>query len=201
MKFEKSKINTVKRLPKRGFYDADVIYPILDTNFIAHISFLNDGIPMSIPTAYGRLENRIYIHGAVANNMLKSLLNQEKVSITITALQALVLAKSAFHHSMNYTSVVIFGRPVEITDDMEKRSALEIISEHILRGRWKDSHVIFFILPVVLTISFSRGRDLLSMRQVQPRSSNIHACKHVLSRCNCFHFLLFLFRDRQIVRS
>lgn len=128
----------VKRLPKRGIYDFESIVKILDDSFVCHIGFVIDEQPFVIPTCYGRKEDKIYFHGSVGSRMLKHLKTGSGICVTVTNIDGIVLARSAFHHSINYRSVVIFGKADEITETVEKTNALKIISEHILTGRWND---------------------------------------------------------------
>ena len=135
MKTEKSK---VKRIPKRGFYDKETVYAILDKEFICQIGFVHEGYPIVIPTIYGRKDDTLYFHGASVSRMLKSMEKGIPVSINVTRTNALVLARSAFHHSLNYESVTLFGTASLIDDDKEKTSALHIISDQILSERWEE---------------------------------------------------------------
>src|SRR5215510_4664335 len=128
----------VKRIPQRAVYDRAAINAILDEGFICHVGFAVDGQPYVIPTGYGRAGDRLYLHGSSASRMLRSLSDGVRVCLTVTLLDGLVLARSAYHHSMNYRSVVILGTAVEITDEAERLVALETISEHIIRGRWTE---------------------------------------------------------------
>ena len=127
---------TLKRLPKRANYERDTIYQILDEAFVCHVGFLSDGQPIVIPTAYGRAEDVLYIHGSVASRMLRALAGGVRVCVTVTLVDGLVLARSAFHHSMNYRSVVVFGTASVVKDAMEKIKALRAFSEHVIPGRW-----------------------------------------------------------------
>lgn len=129
---------TLKRLPKRGSYDRDVINSILDEGFICHVGFVVDGKPFVIPTGYTRVKDKLLIHGSQASRMLRTLSEGIEVCVTVTLLDGLVLARSAFHHSMNYRSVVIFGRATLVEDRAEKMSALFALSEHIIPNRWQD---------------------------------------------------------------
>ena len=129
---------TLKRLPKRGSYDREVINSILDEGFICHVGFAVEGRPFVIPTGYARVEDNLLIHGSQASRMLRTLSEGIEVCVTVTLLDGLVLARSAFHHSMNYRSVVIFGRATPVEDRTEKMSALFALSEHIIRDRWPD---------------------------------------------------------------
>jgi nitroimidazol reductase NimA-like FMN-containing flavoprotein (pyridoxamine 5'-phosphate oxidase superfamily) len=136
--FPKSTRNTVKRIPKRGRYDRATIYEILDAAFLCHVGFSIDGQPFVIPTAYGREGDTIYLHGATTSRMLVLLQKGLPVCLTVTRLDGLVLARSAFHHSMNYRSAVVFGQATLVPDEQKER-ALEVISEQILRGRWAET--------------------------------------------------------------
>ena len=128
----------VRRLPERGHYDRETIYGILDAAFLCHVGFVHDGHPVVIPTAYGREEDTLYVHGSAASRMQRDLAQGIAVCVTVTILDGLVLARSGFHSSMNYRSVVVFGRAEPISDDEEKAHALAVISEQILRGRWAE---------------------------------------------------------------
>lgn len=129
---------TLKRLPKRGSHERDVINEILDEGFICHVGFVIDGQPVVIPTGYARVDDKLIIHGSQASRMLRALGQGMEVCVTVTLIDGLVLARSAFHHSMNYRSVVLFGRAQLIDDRKEKLQALFALSEHMIRGRWKD---------------------------------------------------------------
>lgn len=135
--FQKSTLNTVKRLPKRGHYDKDTIYQILDQQFICHLAWEDQGQPYMIPTAYGRKEDTLYVHGSSKSRMLSALTDGRPLCLVVTILDGLVLARSVFHHSMNYRSAVIYGHAREIEGD-EKMEALRIISDQILAGRWDE---------------------------------------------------------------
>lgn len=128
----------LKRLPKRASYQRKIIYDILDEGFICHVGFVSDGQPVVIPTAYGRVAEMLYIHGSAASRMLRSLAGGIPVCVTVTLVDGLVLARSVFHHSMNYRSVVIFGTAIVVGDKKEKLRALRSFSEHVLPGRWAD---------------------------------------------------------------
>ena len=129
---------TVKRIPKRGAYDRDTINAILDEAFICHVGFVVDGQPYVIPTGFGRIENDLYIHGSSASRMLRELSKGVDVCVTVTLIDGLVIARSAFHHSVNYRSVVVLGKAELVTDSDEKNKALEAITNHIVPGRWAD---------------------------------------------------------------
>jgi uncharacterized protein len=129
---------TIRRLPERGEYDWRAIYSILDEAFICHVGFVHEGQPFVIPTGYGRVDDQIYIHGSAASRMLRSIARGLEVCITVTLVDGLVLARSAFHHSINYRSVVILGTAILIEDLGEKMVALKAITNHIVPGRWDD---------------------------------------------------------------
>jgi hypothetical protein len=126
----------VKRLPQRGEYDRQTIYDILDEGLICQVGFVVDGQPFVIPTAYGRVDDRLYIHGSPASRMLRTLKEGVEVCVTVTLLDGLVLARSAFHHSMNYRSVVVFGQAMLVEAAEEKLEALKAFTEHVMRDRW-----------------------------------------------------------------
>jgi hypothetical protein len=128
----------LRRLPKRGAFDRDTVYGILDEGFVCHVGFVADGQPFVIPTAYGRKGDVLYIHGARASRMQKALAAGREVCVTVTLVDGLVLARSAFHHSINYRSVVVFGRARVVESEEEKSAALEAFTEHIVPGRWDD---------------------------------------------------------------
>lgn len=138
MSYQKTDRTTLKRLPARGFYDRDVVHKILDEGFICHVGFVADGKPVVIPTGYGRIGDKLYIHGSQASRMLRILKTGVAVCVTVTLVDGLVLARSAFHHSINYRSVVIFGNATLVEDVEEKSAALLAFSEHVIQGRWQD---------------------------------------------------------------
>lgn len=129
----------VKRVPKRGVYDKATIYRILDRDFVCHIGFIHNNIPVVIPTLYGRHDNNLYIHGSMASRMMKTMKEGVDISVCVTQVNGLVLARSAFHHSANYESVVIFGKATLVEEKAEKMAALEYVSEHIIKGRWEEA--------------------------------------------------------------
>ena len=128
----------VKRLPARGAYDRDTIYSILDEGFICHVGFALDGQPYVIPTGYARIGDDLYIHGSAASRMLRNLSKGVDVCVTVTLVDGLVLARSAFHHSINYRSVVILGKAELVEDREEKDKVLKAFTEHIIPGRWAE---------------------------------------------------------------
>jgi nitroimidazol reductase NimA-like FMN-containing flavoprotein (pyridoxamine 5'-phosphate oxidase superfamily) len=138
MTIAKTDRTKVRRLPKRGVYDRETINAILDEAFICHVGFAIDGQPYVIPTGFARIENDLYIHGSSASRMLRSLAGGVDVCVTVTLIDGLVLARSAFHHSMNYRSVVILGKAGLVEDNDEKMKALEAFTEHVIPGRWEE---------------------------------------------------------------
>ncbi|HLL15275.1 MAG TPA: pyridoxamine 5'-phosphate oxidase family protein [Pyrinomonadaceae bacterium] len=130
--------STLKRLPKRGEYGREGVYKILDEGFVCHVGFVVEGQPFVIPTGYGRAGDTLYIHGAQASRMLRTLSEGIEMCVTVTLVDGMVMARSAFHHSMNYRSVVVFGRAVVVTDGAEKWEALRALTEHLAPGRWAE---------------------------------------------------------------
>jgi len=135
---EATKRSQLRRLPNRGSHESEVIHKVLDDGFLAHVGFQVQGQPFVIPTLYGRDGDTLYLHGSAASRMLRELETGVPACVTVTLVDGLVLARSAFNHSMNYRSVVAFGTAKKIADAAEKTRALHVISEHVLKGRWKD---------------------------------------------------------------
>ena len=129
---------TVTRQRDRGRYDRDTINAIVDEALICHVGFNVNGQPYVIPTTHARVGDHLYIHGSVGSRMLKNMKQGIPVCVTITLLDGLVLARSAFHHSMNYRSAVILGVAQEVTGEDEKRSAFNALVNHIVPGRSAD---------------------------------------------------------------
>ena len=128
----------LRRLPNRGSHELAAIYAILDSGFLAHVGFQVDNQPYVIPTLYGRDEDKLYLHGSAASHMLGELEKGVPACVTVTLVDGLVLARSAFHHSMNYRSVVAFGTACKIVDQAQKSSALRALAEHLMSGRWGE---------------------------------------------------------------
>lgn len=135
--FAKTAKTKIKRLPKRGNYDRETIHRIIDEALICHVGFTIDCEPYVIPTAIARLEDDIYIHGSRVSRMLKHLATGEPACIVITHLDGLVLARSGFHHSMNYRSVVVYGNGLSVTGS-DKRNILDTFVERLVPGRLAD---------------------------------------------------------------
>jgi hypothetical protein len=128
----------VHRLPKRGVYEREAIYRILDEGLVCHVGFVVEGKPVVIPTGYGRKDDTLYVHGSTASRMFRALGKGAEVCVTVTLVDGLVLARSAFHHSMNYRSVVLFGRATALEDPAAKREGLRVFTEHVAPGRWQE---------------------------------------------------------------
>lgn len=128
----------LRRLPKRGAFDRETVNSILDEAFICHIGFTVDQQPYVIPTAFGRVDDVLYIHGSSASRMLRTLSLGVEMCFTATLIDGLVLARSAFHHSINYRSIVVLGNATLVESNEEKNLALEAITNHIVPGRWAD---------------------------------------------------------------
>lgn len=128
----------IRRLPERARYERAAIYAVLDEGLVCHLAVDVQGLAMAMPTTYGRVGDVLYLHGAVANAGLRSIDGQQ-CALTVTLLDALVLAKSTFHHSINYRSVVAIGRARAVTEDEEKRAGLAAIVEHIIASRGAEA--------------------------------------------------------------
>ena len=131
----------IRRLPKRGSQERELIYSILDEALVAHVGFVNDNQPFVIPMAYGREGDRLYIHGSSVSRLTKTLKQGVDICFTVTLLDALVVARSLFHHSMNYRSVVLFGKAKLVESEAEKMSALKAFTEHAIPGRWNQARI------------------------------------------------------------
>jgi len=132
----RSKIN---RLPARGYYDKKTIYQIVDEALYCHVSFVRGNQPYIIPTIHARMGDRIVLHGAKGSRLLKHLAEGNEVCIAVTLMDGLVLARSVFHHSMNYRSVVLFGKGKPLENKVKKLEALKAITDHLTPGRWEDA--------------------------------------------------------------
>jgi nitroimidazol reductase NimA-like FMN-containing flavoprotein (pyridoxamine 5'-phosphate oxidase superfamily) len=128
----------VRRRSQRGAYDKATVHSILDEGLICHVGFAVEGQPYVIPTLYARDGERLYLHGSAVSRMLKTLAEGVDVCVTVTLVDAFVLARSAFHHSMNYRSVVALGRAQLLTDHAERMHALRMLTNHIVPGRWEE---------------------------------------------------------------
>ena len=129
----------LRRLPDRGTQEMEAVNAILDAYFLAHVGFVVEGQPFVIPTLYGRKGGKLYLHGSAASRMMRHLETGVPACVTVTLVDGIVLARSAFHHSMNYRSAVVFGIAKKIEGEAEKNEALKIISDHLIRGRWDEA--------------------------------------------------------------
>jgi len=134
--YSKSKLNRVKRGANRATYDVEKINKILDAGFIGYVSYIYNGSAITLPMAYGRKDEKIYLHGSQANRMLLALIEAKEMSMTVMHLDALVLARSGLHHSVNYRSATLFGSVKKVKDDGQKEAALKCFMEHMMKGRW-----------------------------------------------------------------
>ena len=132
---KKSLRTRIKRLPERGSFDRKLAHAILDEGLICHVGFALDNQPFVLPMAYARQDDDVLIHGSIASRLLNTLSEGVDCCVTVTLLDGLVLARSVFHHSMNYRSLVAFGRAELVVDEADKMTALERIVEHIVPGR------------------------------------------------------------------
>jgi uncharacterized protein len=140
-KTTKTDRSRVKRLPKRGYYDRQTIYRILDEALICHVGFVENEQPFVIPINFARIGDTIVLHGAKASRLLKHIADGNPVCVEATIVDGLVLARSVFHHSVNYRSVVLFGTGRLVEDEQEKLAALEAVTEHLIPGRWKEARL------------------------------------------------------------
>lgn len=136
-----TKRSKIRRLPKRGSQERKLIYNILDEALVAHVGFIADNQPFVIPMAYGREGDRLYIHGSSVSRLIKTLEQGVDICFTVTLLDGLVIARSLFHHSMNYRSVILFGKAKLVESEMEKMTALRAFCEQMIPGRWEDARI------------------------------------------------------------
>jgi nitroimidazol reductase NimA-like FMN-containing flavoprotein (pyridoxamine 5'-phosphate oxidase superfamily) len=126
-------------MPKRGHYDRNTVHAIIDEALVCHVAFVSDGVPTVIPTLHARRGEELLLHGARTSRMLQHVAAGNPISVAITLVDGIVLARSVFHHSMNYRSVVLHGSGRLLESNEEKLAALEAFAEHIARGRWADA--------------------------------------------------------------
>jgi nitroimidazol reductase NimA-like FMN-containing flavoprotein (pyridoxamine 5'-phosphate oxidase superfamily) len=136
--YNKTELNKVIRGSNRALYDVEKINEILDAGFVGFVNYIYDNQAISIPMAYGRNDDKIYLHGSLKNRMLLSILDSGNVSMIIMHLDALILARSAFHHSVNYRSATLFGKAKKVVDPIVKEAALKCIVDHMIAGRWEQ---------------------------------------------------------------
>jgi len=129
----------LKRLPQRGSYDRETVYRIIDGALFCHVGFLHNQVPFVIPTLHVRIGEQLYVHGSAASRMLRTAAEGVALCVTVTHVDGLVLARSAFHHSINYRSAIILGVAQEVTDPDAKLRVLHALVEHVVPGRWQDA--------------------------------------------------------------
>jgi nitroimidazol reductase NimA-like FMN-containing flavoprotein (pyridoxamine 5'-phosphate oxidase superfamily) len=137
--FARTEKSSVKRMPKRGHYGRETIHQILDEALICHVGFVEGRQPYVIPINFARVGDTIVLHGAKASRLLKHVEAGHPVCVEVTIVDGLVLARSVFHHSVNYRSVVLFGTGRLIVDEREKLAALQAVTEHLIPGRWQEA--------------------------------------------------------------
>lgn len=139
MSFPETKRSRIRRLPDRGFYDKDDVYRILDAGTVCHVGIAPDGKPVVIPTLYARVGDEIVLHGSTASRLLRYVREGGQVCVTVTHVDGVVLARSLFHHSINYRSAVVFGTGRVVEKEAEKIEALKAITDQLMAGRWEDA--------------------------------------------------------------
>ncbi len=133
----KSQRTRIKRTPKRAVYERESIYKVLDCNFLCHVGIIHNNAPLVIPMMYGRKGNELYIHGASVSRLIKQLEKGVTLCVSVSNVSGLVLARSTFHHTLNYESVVVFGQG-ELVREKHKTQALKVISDHLIPHRWEE---------------------------------------------------------------
>lgn len=133
--------NRVRRLPKRGRYDRRTVHEIIDEALLCHVAFVRDRVPYVIPTLHARLGNHLLLHGAKTSRLLRHIGEGHPVAVGITIFDGLVFARSVFHSSANYRSVVIHGKGRLLVSEDDKLEALEAFAEHVAPGRWNDARL------------------------------------------------------------
>jgi nitroimidazol reductase NimA-like FMN-containing flavoprotein (pyridoxamine 5'-phosphate oxidase superfamily) len=129
----------LKRMPQRGSYDRETVYQIIDQALFCHVGFVHNGAPFVVPTLHVRVGERLYMHGSAASRMLRTAASGIPLCVTVTHVDGLILARSAFHHSINYRSAVVLGVAQEVTDQDAKLRVLHALVEHVVPGRWRDA--------------------------------------------------------------
>jgi nitroimidazol reductase NimA-like FMN-containing flavoprotein (pyridoxamine 5'-phosphate oxidase superfamily) len=137
--FEATGCNRVRQAAKRGHYDRATVFEILDANLIGNVGFITADGPCIIPMLFGRRDDELLFHGSSKSRLMSVLCSGEPVCVSTTTLDGLVLAKSAFHHSMNYRSATVFGTGFEVTDEDQRMAALKNITDKTMMGRWEDA--------------------------------------------------------------
>ncbi len=136
-----SRLNKVRQLREKGRYDRESVHRILDAGLVAHVAFVEDGNPVVVPMIYGRDGETLYLHGARKARVIRMVEGSKRICVNVTLLDGIVLARSAFNSSMNYRSATVFGTPSQVEGSTEKLSAMRVISEHLMPGRWDELRV------------------------------------------------------------
>jgi nitroimidazol reductase NimA-like FMN-containing flavoprotein (pyridoxamine 5'-phosphate oxidase superfamily) len=139
--FDVTERNRVRLLPDRGHYERETVHAVIDAALLCHVGFVDEGQPVVIPTLHARKGDLLYLHGSRGNAMLKHVQGGHPVCVTVTHIDGIVFARSAFHHSVNYRSAVLFGTGRLLDDAGEKMAALELLTEHVAPGRWNDTRL------------------------------------------------------------
>jgi len=137
--FEQTGCNRVRQVANRGHYDRETVYQILDASLVGNIGFVTDDGPCIIPMLFARCGDELLFHGSSKSRLMNMLCGGGKICVSTTLLDGLVMAKSLFHHSMNYRSVTVFGCGYEVTDENERMEAVRIIADKTMVGRWDDA--------------------------------------------------------------
>ncbi|MFC0597399.1 pyridoxamine 5'-phosphate oxidase family protein [Streptomyces palmae] len=140
--YQQNELTTPTRSRERAAYDRETVHAILDAGYVCHLGFVRDGAPVVLPTLYGRVGERLYLHGSTGSRPLRMAGQRDPglpVCVTVTHVDGLVLARSAFHHSINYRSVVVHGTAYQVTEEDEARAALDALVDHVVPGRAADS--------------------------------------------------------------
>lgn len=136
--YKKSKLNTVRQLREKADYDQVTVHRILDAGLVAHVAFVQDGLPIVVPMIFGREGETLYLHGARKSRVIRLLGGGGRACVNVTLLDGIVVARSTFNSSMNYRSVTVFGKPRLVESRDEKLHGMKVISEHTIRGRWDE---------------------------------------------------------------
>ncbi|MFK4227690.1 pyridoxamine 5'-phosphate oxidase family protein [Streptomyces sp. NPDC019890] len=140
--YEPTERTVPTRAKERAAYDRELVHSILDEAYVCHLGFVRDGAPVVLPTLFARVDDNLYVHGSTGSRPLRMAAEPDPglaVCLTVTHVDGLVLARSAFHHSLNYRSVVVHGTAHQVTDPAEKRTALDALVDHVVPGRSRDS--------------------------------------------------------------
>jgi nitroimidazol reductase NimA-like FMN-containing flavoprotein (pyridoxamine 5'-phosphate oxidase superfamily) len=139
--FKITERNKVRSAPVRADYNIETVYDIIDSGLICHVGFAHNDQPYVIPTIHVRIDNTIYFHGSTKSRLIRHIAEGSNVCITVTKLDGLVLARSVFHHSMNYRSAVVFGKGGLVADKENKLKVFKAMTEKLISGRWADARI------------------------------------------------------------